>query len=147
MTITMKEAIHTTISDLFSELHPIRIPPYQRSYSWEIKQVEQFLIDLEEQHRSGYYLGQILFEETPDTHFVVDGQQRLTTICLFMAAIALVLQDEKRNASAEISQEIDLTKKYLGRNFQTIAEDQILFKKITQKLISPPIDEAESVVV
>ncbi|MBF0500991.1 MAG: DUF262 domain-containing protein [Candidatus Riflebacteria bacterium] len=145
MTIAMKEATHTTISGLFSEIHPIRIPPYQRSFSWEIKQVDQFLLDLEEQHRSGYYLGQILFEEASDIHFVVDGQQRLTTICLFMAAIAMVLQEEKRSSSDGISQEIDSVKKFLGRNFQTIAEDQILFKKITQRFISPPIDEAESI--
>ncbi len=71
----------------------IIVPSYQRAYSWERdKQVSQFLQDLEEyrksQSHSAYYFGHFLFENKGnDIYHIVDGQQRLTTIVIFVAAL------------------------------------------------------------
>jgi uncharacterized protein with ParB-like and HNH nuclease domain len=89
----------TTIENTFAR-NKIFVPSYQRAYSWETeldktkvpKQVNVFLSDLEAYNRSTtkskYYFGHFLFEEISENHFgVIDGQQRLTTITIFLSAI------------------------------------------------------------
>lgn len=90
------EAIQTenktaeSIQQLFKSSESVRIPAYQRAYSWEKKQCTQFLEDLLEQKGKKYYLGQFLFEKDGNTLFIIDGQQRLTTTILFLSAIAKI---------------------------------------------------------
>ncbi|MCL2511829.1 MAG: DUF262 domain-containing protein, partial [Bacteroidales bacterium] len=89
----------TTIKRMLAG-NEIFVPAYQRAYSWDTefdknktpKQVNEFLSDLEEYNKSEtkskYYFGHFLFEEKSDTKFgVVDGQQRLTTIMIFLSAL------------------------------------------------------------
>lgn len=80
----------------------IFVPSYQRAYSWETPNenrsnhikthTDVFLQDLIDYNRSSaktpYYFGHFLFEEKPDKAFgVIDGQQRLTTIVIFLSAL------------------------------------------------------------
>lgn len=56
------------------------------------RQVNTFLIDLQDYIKSDsssrYYFGHFLFEEKSETCFgIIDGQQRLTTITIFIAAL------------------------------------------------------------
>lgn len=104
----------------------IQIPPYQRAYSWEEKQVQQFLDDLIEQKGRRYFLGQFLFEKEGDVYFIIDGQQRLTTTVLLMVAISKVANE--RNETTE-----KIRQTYLQGVFKTIDDDQVIFKKLTQK--------------
>jgi uncharacterized protein with ParB-like and HNH nuclease domain len=77
-----------------SEIFPIegnlnyKIPIYQRSYSWQDKQIEMFIEDIAKE-ASGYYIGNVLITRTEDNSIqeIVDGQQRLTTISLLLLAI------------------------------------------------------------
>lgn len=95
-----------TVSKIFTETI-YRIPDYQRGYSWDIDQLNDFWLDLEQiQEGSKHYLGVLTLEEvaedrwkswSDDTwiikarnfkpYYVVDGQQRLTTIVLLITAI------------------------------------------------------------
>jgi len=61
-----------SVSRLFS-LGRIEIPQYQRSYSWERKEISQFLADVKEQNQKSLYLGQFLFEENAGFYSVIDG--------------------------------------------------------------------------
>ena len=115
-----------SISQLFSGVNMIRIPSYQRAYSWEVKHCVQFLDDILEQKGKKYYLGQLLFESDGKTLFIIDGQQRITTTILFMSAVAKILA--ARGESIEAIREV-----YLTDVFKTIDDDQVIFKKITQK--------------
>ena len=77
-----------TVKEFFDKGRSLYIPDYQRAYSWGENQLDQWITDLEEIAESGqqYYLGRILLEG-PDKNgcfAVVDGQQRLTTILLFL---------------------------------------------------------------
>lgn len=69
------------------------IPEYQRAYSWEELQIKTFLEDLIEHRHSDqnnpYCFGNILLEKIGDgkKYEVIDGQQRLTTITIFMRAL------------------------------------------------------------
>ena len=86
----------TTIKKLFFEEGiQFSIPSYQRAYSWEVdkdrKQVKQFILDIKEQNpKKKYFLGHFLFEkdENYDNKFwVIDGQQRLTTVVIFFSCL------------------------------------------------------------
>ena len=77
-----------TLQELFRKPDKFIIPSYQRAYAWVDKQREQFIKDLQET-TCGYYLGHYLFEEdaTNKVKNVIDGQQRLTTVVIFMSCL------------------------------------------------------------
>lgn len=68
-----------------------RVPAYQRSYAWEDEHVDALLADIHEAIKGKekeYFLGSIVVTGPVDRRFeVVDGQQRLTTVSLLIAAI------------------------------------------------------------
>lgn len=127
-----------SIQQLFKNSDCVRIPAYQRAYSWGDKQCSQFLEDLLEQKGKKYYLGQFLFEKDGNTLFIIDGQQRLTTTILFLSAIAKIkiLKGENVDSIREI---------YLTDVFKTIDDDQVIFKKVTQKHLVSAIDDTETI--
>lgn len=126
------------IKSLFTSSKKIRIPAYQRAFSWEIKQCTQFIEDLIEQKGKRYYLGQFLFEEEGDTLYIIDGQQRLTTTIIFISAITKIKNDRGENTATE-------SNIYLTDVFKTIEDDQLIFKKITQKHLVSLIDDTETI--
>ncbi len=72
--------------------YQFQVPPYQRSYAWENEHVEALLNDVnqaiqDEEHE--YFLGSVVVTgPSPERRFeVVDGQQRLATTSLLIAAI------------------------------------------------------------
>ena len=64
----------------------VRVPDYQRAYSWEKKQIELFLGDLVKYQGvdKGYYFGHFIAENIEEYWEIVDGQQRITTLVLFL---------------------------------------------------------------
>lgn len=127
-----------SIKSLFQYSESIRIPAYQRAYSWENKQCSQFLEDLLEQKNKRYYLGQFLFEKNGSTLFIIDGQQRLTTTILFLSAIAKI----KTSKGQDIEK---IRETYLTDVFRTIKDDHQIFRKITQKHLVSIIDDTETI--
>lgn len=79
-----------TIYELFDGTKIFTIPKYQRAYAWDKQQLRDFLDDLENQKADkAYFFGTILFQNQPDDGYfkmidIVDGQQRLTTVIIFM---------------------------------------------------------------
>jgi uncharacterized protein with ParB-like and HNH nuclease domain len=73
-----------------------KIPRFQRPYSWERENVEDFWTDVFVNSGSDYFIGSmVVFQpEHSDTASVVDGQQRLTTITMILAAIRNAFQEE-----------------------------------------------------
>jgi len=79
-----------------------RVPDYQRTYAWELEQVKDFWNDIREamitstKHYWGTitlrFTGECKYHEGTATRFeifeVVDGQQRITTIYLFLLALS-----------------------------------------------------------
>lgn len=95
------------LKELFDGRKIFKIPDYQRAYAWdESRQLPDFIEDIENQSLDrDYFLGTILFQEKDDKHQgydvidVVDGQQRITTIIIFMKVLldqlALRLSEEE----------------------------------------------------
>lgn len=89
-----------------------RVPPFQREYSWQKSQWEDLFDDLVEAD-GAHFLGTIIClnstVDAVDTNVLelIDGQQRMTTITLLLAAIHSIL-DEHKDELDEDSQ-ADLT--------------------------------------
>lgn len=80
------------------------IPIYQRTYSWQLAQCKQLLHDILKvgnvKSSSGHFIGSVVyFQEsiynTTDVPqlLIIDGQQRVTTICLAILALSDFLKD------------------------------------------------------
>lgn len=68
----------------------LSVPLYQRSYAWEDSHVNDLYDDLFTSIRNSedeYFIGSIVISSKGDRDEVVDGQQRLATISVFIAAI------------------------------------------------------------
>jgi len=88
------------------------IPIYQRTYSWSTVQCQQLWNDIQRASKdpsvSGHFVGSIvyiekgLYQVTSVPHLlVIDGQQRLTTLSLLLAALGNMI--EERKTDSEIS--------------------------------------------
>jgi uncharacterized protein with ParB-like and HNH nuclease domain len=119
----------------------IFVPTYQRAYSWDTviekenapKQTNVFLTDLEDYNKSStksaYYFGHFLFEEKDSKTFgVIDGQQRLTTIIIFLSALFNRLKAIRQLSEAEQETFEDIIKRNSTYRFETVDYDKQLFK-------------------
>lgn len=115
----------------------IVVPDYQRAYSWEVKergaQVQVFLEDLLDYIHSGshtpYYFGHFLFEKRSETEYaVIDGQQRLSTISIFVCAAFKVLRDNRELSIAEQECYEDIVKRNKTYRFTTVEYDSLLMR-------------------
>ena len=91
---------------------------YQREYKWQTKQVAELIDDLSakflESYEPGhersavaeyghYFLGSIIISDKDGQKFIIDGQQRLTTLTLLLIYLQHQLQDaEQRGQLAEL---------------------------------------------
>ena len=78
-----------------------KIPRFQRPYSWDRGNIEEFWNDVLEGSASSYFIGSMVFYKKAAETFVVDGQQRLTTVTIFLAALRDVLKEMEQNSLAK----------------------------------------------
>jgi uncharacterized protein with ParB-like and HNH nuclease domain len=77
-----------------------KIPRFQRPYSWDHVNVEEFWNDTVVESEADYFIGSFVVYDDKGTMGVVDGQQRITTITLLLCALrdALARQGESKLA-------------------------------------------------
>lgn len=133
------------------------VPMYQRSYSWKNENIETLFNDIWNENE-GYYIGNLLL--TPhlnnghekhmadkDAYDIVDGQQRLTTIALFLLAIYEILDNQIPNfndPASQFGQECASLKKDIRRQLRLsrskisrlhlLEEDQKLYENLLEIL-------------
>lgn len=92
------------------------IPKYQREYTWSYKEWDALYDDITE-NIEGYFIGSIICINTGDSNYprleVIDGQQRLTTLCLFLLAIYRRLNEHKEEMDEDDLFEISWIRKTL----------------------------------
>src|SRR4051794_14420768 len=79
------EGIAHLLSD--QDLH---VPMYQRSYAWEGEQLTEYWTDLHGALAGGYgeyFLGTVVVASQGDEMVIIDGQQRLATTTIILAAL------------------------------------------------------------
>ncbi len=101
-----------TLTSLFAEAI-YQIPDYQRGYAWEEKQWKDFIQDIDalvDDQVTSHYTGTVVVYAKRDAEIrdygtkrlkvveVVDGQQRLTTSCLYLSVIFRALMDKGETA-------------------------------------------------
>jgi uncharacterized protein with ParB-like and HNH nuclease domain len=102
-----------------------QVPIYQRDYSWDSDDWEDLWNDiLEIPNEKSHYLGYLVLQpnkEAEESFWIIDGQQRLTTLSLLALAVTALLKKwseegiEKENNRIRLEKE---TERYLG-NFST----------------------------
>jgi uncharacterized protein with ParB-like and HNH nuclease domain len=102
------------ISELFSPVRQFTVEYYQREYAWTTTNVEELLNDLTRSflasYQSGhprarvagyspYFLGPIVTYTTGGVSFLVDGQQRVTTLTLLLMYLKHISEDESQKTT------------------------------------------------
>ncbi|MBD1938305.1 DUF262 domain-containing protein [Microcoleus sp. FACHB-68] len=134
-----------SIGKVFSDDFVFTIPLYQRPYAWTTEQAGEMLEDLiaflgdgykSIENVNPYFLGSIVLikGDSPEAD-VVDGQQRLTTLTILLAALRSLMQTEKAKHLTPFLYEIGNRFKGSKDNYRlTLRErDAEFFKKNIQK--------------
>jgi len=109
-----------TLGELLGNGKVYKVPPYQRDYSWDEEKWEDLFFDINELEDSKYphYMGAIVLQTSDNKQFsIIDGQQRITTLSMFIIAIISMIKDmvedgiDKENNAKRV--EI-LSRTYLG---------------------------------
>ncbi|HFX6390564.1 DUF262 domain-containing protein [Acinetobacter baumannii] len=100
------------------------IPDYQRGYAWDEKQIDELLKDIDhlllDTSAVRHYTGTLVLSLNKDQsnqYHIVDGQQRLTTLVIFLKCISLFADREDKEI---------IGTKYLKRG--DIGNDQFVLK-------------------
>ncbi|KAA9110485.1 DUF262 domain-containing protein [Microbacterium rhizomatis] len=99
-----------TIAWLSSAETTIMVPVYQRQYRWDIGGCEQLLADVravaDGDERTMHFIGSILSTQTAGAGVselvLIDGQQRITTLMLLVAALHHSIGDSDPELAAEL---------------------------------------------
>lgn len=123
------QAKETLFADLVQgRAQQFQVPLYQRTYSWAEKQLGQLWSDILEQAEllesgekaSTHFLGSVVLAPSPQNEatfprwLVVDGQQRLTTLSLALAAIRDHIADAAPDEAERINEEYLINKRKSG---------------------------------
>ena len=109
---------------------------YQREYRWATKQVRELIEDLTNTFLSAYeqgmsrahvrqfphyFLGSIIVSKRDNENFIVDGQQRLTTLTLLL----MLLRDLQRGRDDAVNiDDLIFSAKYGEKSFNLVVEDR-----------------------
>ena len=122
------------ISELLNKKYTLDY--YQRGYRWQTNQVIDLIDDLtnkfsdnyqpgdvrsQVENYTHYFLGSIIISRTRGKWFIVDGQQRLTTLTLLLIKLRQLLEDE--NQRSQIAPLI-FSERYGQRSFNLDIEER-----------------------
>jgi len=137
--------INTTtlnVGDLLRDNRIYVVPLFQRSYAWESEQITDFWMDLIDtaNQNEDYFIGSMVFtpHEERNKVKILDGQQRLATFLLFLAALRDVLKHAAIEGSSDWIDEInriiftrDVPTRSKNPKLELNKEDKTFFEKIT----------------
>jgi hypothetical protein len=80
------------LMDVIDDYDKLTVEDYQRSYAWQIEQIEDLFDDLKEcvKSRETHFFGTLILQQNDHSSkgvTIVDGQQRLTTVFILVAAL------------------------------------------------------------
>jgi uncharacterized protein with ParB-like and HNH nuclease domain len=131
---------------------------YQREYKWQDKQIRELIDDLTgkflEEYEPGhartkvadyphYFLGSIIISKKDSTSYIVDGQQRLTSLTLLL----ILLRTLQRNRADQVNiDELIVSEKYGQKSFNLhIDERTQVMEALYEGHPFDPNDQSESV--
>lgn len=109
-----------TLAELLGNGKKYIVPPYQRDYSWDEEKWEDLFFDLNELEKSvhPHYMGAIVLQSSNGKEYsIIDGQQRIATLSIFIIAIIQILRDMAHSGidTEQNNERIDIfCRQYLG---------------------------------
>lgn len=152
------EANALTPRDLFDPTVCYEVPPFQRPYVWteedqwqplwdDLARVVEAVIEAgDEPTEISHFLGAVVLKfvstpaGAPSKHWVIDGQQRLTTLQLLLDAAQLILTQHGENEDAESMQELVLNRANRFRN--TPNRFKLWPSRVDQRAFEQVMDDA-----
>ncbi len=107
------------------------IPVYQRNYDWKREQCKRLFDDLEEvvrEERSSHFFGSIVSKASMERRVLIDGQQRVTTTFVLLAALC-----RQAEAGAIASEDPKKTARYIRNQWLIDEYDEV--EKLKLKLV------------
>lgn len=108
------KAAETSLRNLLEGTKQFQIPLFQRPYSWKKENWGALWADLmslyKDEVKGFYFLGPIVTQSAPGTaegispYIVIDGQQRLTTLTILLAALRNCLEKSDKNMAQEVEE-------------------------------------------
>jgi hypothetical protein len=138
------EAHDRLISEIFLGNYQFEIPDYQRPYAWTTEQAEELFTDLVSAMQdsrtspatSQYFLGSIVLikNDHEPKSFVVDGQQRLTTLTMLFAALRAEMPEAVRDITYFLYKE-GMPSLGITNDYRLLAreEDAAFFREFVQE--------------
>lgn len=141
-----------TVRELLAQ-RKYAIDYYQREYKWETKQVreliedlsDRFLRDFDPTHERDtvagygrYFLGSIILSHKDGTDYIVDGQQRLTTLTLLLIYLNNL---QKGRGDAVRLDDLVYSEKFAKKSFNLNVEERV--SAMEALFNEQPFDETE----
>ena len=108
------EAEDKSLNDVFKRCQDTSfvVPRYQRQYTWDTTNIEDFWADLKSEHM--IFFGSFLYTLNDDVQEIdiVDGQQRITTVTIFVSLIRNLMVDLGKNSPNVSKDQRDLMRSY-----------------------------------
>lgn len=115
-----------TLHQLFSADNVLQCPLFQRPYVWKADNINKLWEDIDsvlEGQCDVRFLGALVFDNesastssSPGSYWVIDGQQRLTTLYLSLCALSVVAREaDADDASDSLAEEYLLSRKSTSR--------------------------------
>ncbi len=119
------------------------IPKYQRGYAWEVSNIRDLFDDIKEsiESSSNHYIGTIVLSKAEDDEekfYIVDGQQRMTTISLIINSLISKLSEKDRFFYERFYLKEDDKYRMLPLN-----RDQGFFKQILEDVLIEPQNKSQ----
>jgi len=139
------KASETTLRNLLEGTKQFQIPLFQRPYSWKKENWETLWQDLmslyNDEVKGSYFLGPIVTQAGKATadgispFIVIDGQQRLSTLTIILAALRNYLKKTDRDMAQEVEELYLINKFKKNDDFYKVLptqDDREVYKNIIQ---------------
>lgn len=152
-----------TLGELFSDRGQYQVPIYQRPYVWEKEEqwapLWEDLRETSEVHLSGdgspHFLGAIVIELVSaqpgriKEYAVIDGQQRLTTLQLLLAALRTVAAEINSAYAEEVQGLLINTGKHATGDLKMKVlpgeHDRLVFRQVLEDPAEAPLEESKGI--
>jgi uncharacterized protein with ParB-like and HNH nuclease domain len=141
------------ISKFLKSANSLIIPVYQRDYAWKVencRKLWQDILELKTSGRTSHFLGTLVTINSGfGNYLVIDGQQRLTTISIFILALKNVLKKKagKTEEEARLEKVLEgylIDEESLSQEtrikLKPNKSDNIYFQEIFNENLDPSLD-------
>lgn len=123
----------------------VKIPFFQRTYVWDEDNWEDLIEEFRDEEKTNNFLGAIILKQLPSISGkpkeleVIDGQQRLTTISIFLRAIYdSFSEDIKQNVKDAIFTILFFKRDYTSKDYEVRIENSFVDAESYKKVIKEP---------